>query len=189
VPKRARHDLPAVQDKRAEVVRLRAEGRTWDQIAAEVGYSNGSAASKAWTAAIKQRPDQTVDEVRRQEKTRLEQMDSVMAGIIANPPLRGTATGAVMLDIRSCSCGSRSDKRRDHTEDCEIVPVVDAAAIIRASSERRALGESLRKLVGADAPQGPSVVIDQRSQVLLAEINADIASRKGPFLYPDGVIR
>ena len=45
--KRARHDLPDVQDRRAEVVQLRGEGRTWDEIAQRVGYSNGSAASKA----------------------------------------------------------------------------------------------------------------------------------------------
>lgn len=189
MPKRARHDLPAVQDKRARVVALRAEGKTWDEIAAAVGYSNGSAASKAWKAAIQQRPDQTVDEVRRQEKTRLEQMDSVMSGIIASPPIRATSIGRVMWDPRSCTCGVRGDTKRDHADDCGVQPVLDAGAVIRASSERRALGESLRKLVGADAPQGPSVVIDQRTQLLLAEINADTASRGGPYLHPDGAIR
>lgn len=187
--KRTRHDLPAVQDKRAKVVELRARGATWDQIALEVGYSNGSAASKAWRAAIQQRPDQTVDEIRRQEKTRLEQMDSVMSGIISNPPIRATSIGRVMWDPRTCTCGVRGDTKREHAGDCQVQPVLDAGAVVRASAERRALGESLRKLVGADAPQGPSVFIDQRSQVLLAEINADVASRKGPFLYPNGVIQ
>lgn len=45
-----------IQDKRAEVVRLRAEGLTWDQVADRTGYANGSGALKAWHIAIKQKP-------------------------------------------------------------------------------------------------------------------------------------
>lgn len=152
VPKRARKDLDVIQDKRAEVVRLRAEGRTWDQIAAQVGYSNGSAASKAWKRAIQQRPDQTVDEVRRQEKTRLEAMDSRLSEIIACPPIKTTSIGRTQWDVRTCTCGVRGDTKREHTEDCQVQPVLDERTVIAAVTERRALGESLRRLVSADAP-------------------------------------
>jgi len=114
VARRARHDLPAIQDKRARVVELRAKGHTWQQIAELTGYANASSASKAWHAAIKQHPDQTVAAIRAQEKTRLEQMDSVMSGIISNPPIRATSIGRVMWDPRTCTCGVRGDSKRDH---------------------------------------------------------------------------
>jgi hypothetical protein len=95
--KRARHDLPAVQEKRARVVELRGQGQTWDQIATTVGYSSGSAASNAWKAAIQQRPDLTVDDIRNGERERLEQMDSRLADIIATPPRKLTGADAALI--------------------------------------------------------------------------------------------
>ena len=47
-------DPAEIQDKRAEVVRLRAQGLTWDQVAERAGDANGSGALKAWRCAIKQ---------------------------------------------------------------------------------------------------------------------------------------
>jgi hypothetical protein len=152
VPKRAHHDLPAVQEKRARVVELRGRGWTWDRIAAEVGYSNGSAASKAWRKAIQQHPDQTVDEIRAQERTRLEQMDDRLADIITSPPLKTTAIGRVMTDP-------------DTGE-----PVRDMGAVISAIRERRQIGESLRKLTGADAPSARGPGLDEDAIRMMAEV-------------------
>jgi hypothetical protein len=98
--------------------------------------------------------------------TRLEQMDSVMSAIIANPPIRATSIGRVMWDPRTCTCGVKGDTKRDHADGCEVQPVLDAGAIIRASSERRAVGESLRKLVNADAAQG-APLLDARTQIMV----------------------
>ena len=180
MPKRARKDLDKIQDRRAEVVRLRAQGRTWDQIARETGYASASSASKAWHAAIKQHPDQTVDAIRAQEKTRIEQMDSVMAGIIANPPIRATSIGRVMWDPRTCTCGVRGDTKRDHAEDCQVQPVLDAAAVIRASAERRQVGESLRRLTSADAPAARDAGFDEEHVRMLAEVLA-AQRQRGPL--------
>jgi hypothetical protein len=185
VPKRARHDLPAVQEKRAEVVRLRAQGKTWDEIARDVGYSNGSAASKAWRAAIQQRPDLTVDEIRRNERERLEHMDSVLAAITANVPVKTTSIGRTQWDPRTCSCLTRARTDRDHDPDCTVEPVLDVGQVTAAVRARLALGESYRRLVGADATQ-PAVIFDNRYQIMVAEITADLATRKGPVLHPDG---
>ena len=99
-------NLPEIQDKRAAVIRLRAEGRTWQQVADLAGYSTASGALKAWRKAVQQHPDQTVDEIRAQEKTRLEEMDSELARIIDRPPIRTTSIGRVMYDIRTCECGA-----------------------------------------------------------------------------------
>lgn len=153
MPRRARKDLDKIQDRRAQVVELRGQGLTWDQIAARTGYSNGSAASKAWRAAIKQHPDQTVDEIRAQERTRLEQMDATLAGIVASPPVKSTAIGRVMWDPRTCTCGVRGDTKREHAEDCHVVPVLDTGQVTAAVRARLAVGESYRKLVGADQPR------------------------------------
>jgi hypothetical protein len=94
---RIRADLPQIQDKRAQVVRLRAEGQAWDQIAAATGYSNGSGALKAWRAAIKQKPDLAVTEIRAAERERLEQMDAELARIISTPPVK---SGGSVLNER-----------------------------------------------------------------------------------------
>lgn len=169
--RRARHDLPAVQDKRAQVVKLRAQGRTWDQIAEQIGYSNGSAASKAWRAAIRQRPDLTVDEIRAQEKTRLEQMDSRLNDIIAAPPIKTTSIGRTQWDPRTCGCGVRADTKREHAPDCPVKPVLDENTVIAAIKERRMVGESLRKLTGADAaPAG--ITLSEQFIACLAEATA-----------------
>ena len=186
MPRRARKDLDKIQDKRAEVVRLRAEGKTWDQIAAQVGYSNGSAASKAWRAAIKQHPDQSVDEVRRQEKTRLEVMDSRLSEIIGRAPVKTTSIGRTQWDVRTCTCEVKAATNRDHDPDCQVQPVLDENTVIAAIRERRQLGESLRKLVGADAPAGPTAILDARTQIVVGEINQARAARgERPIQLPE----
>jgi hypothetical protein len=171
VARRARHDLPAVQDRRADVVRLRAEGKTWDEIAGEVGYSNASAASKAWHAAIQQRPDLTVDAIRRAERERLEAMDAVLSGIVSAAPIKTTSIGRTQWDPRTCTCGVGGATNREHDVDCEVQPVLDMSVVIQAIKERRMVGESLRRLTGADQP--PPAARDPLMERLEAEIKAE----------------
>lgn len=184
MPKRARKDLDVVQDKRARVVQLRGEGKTWDEIARLTGYSNGSAASKAWRVAIKQHPDQSVDEVRRQEKTRLEVMDSRLSQIIGRAPVKTTSIGRTQWDVRTCTCDVKAATNRDHDPGCQVQPVLDENTVISAIRERRQIGESLRKLTGADAPGSP--LVDARTQVIVSEINVARAARgHGPLRIPE----
>jgi hypothetical protein len=97
VARRARKDLDVVQEKRAKVVELRSRGLTWEAIAAAVGYSGPSAASKAWYAAIRQRPDMTVDQVREDGKARLEYVTAKAAEQIENPGPRVSAIGKLAV--------------------------------------------------------------------------------------------
>jgi hypothetical protein len=183
--RRTRKDIEQVQDRRAVVVRLRAEGRTFDEIAELTGFANSSGAWKCWQAAIKQRPDATVDEVRRQEKARLEDMDSRLADIICGPaPIKTTSIGRTQWDVRTCRCPTKARTDRDHDPDCPVEPVVDLGQVTAAIRVRLALGESLRRLVNADAtPSASNVTIDQRSvSVMLLEINQDRALRGHPPL-------
>jgi hypothetical protein len=166
VARRARHGQPAVQERRAEVVRLRAEGKTWDEIARLTGFANGSAASKAWRAAIQQRPDLTVDEIRRAERERLEAMDSRLAQIIAQAPVKTTSIGRTQWDVRTCTCDVKADTKKEHEPGCQVQPVLDEHAVIAAIKERRQIGESLRKLTGADAaPALPALTEEQLIQM------------------------
>ena len=164
--KRARHDLPEVQERRAEVVRLRGEGKTWDEIARTTGFSNGSAASKAWRAAIQQRPDLTVDEIRRAERERLEAMDSRLSQLIATPPIKTTSIGRTQFDVRTCTCETKRKTDREHNPDCQVQPVLDENAVIAAIKERRMIGESLRRLTGADAPPTVNGLTDEQLYAL-----------------------
>jgi hypothetical protein len=184
VAKRTRHDLPAVQERRAEVVQLRSEGRTWDEIAELTGFSNGSAASKAWRAAIQQRPDLTVDEIRRGERERLEAMDSRLAAITARPPIKTTSIGRTQWDPRTCTCDVKADTKREHDPACEVQPVLDEHAVIAAIKERRMVGESLRRLTGAD--QTPQASLGEIERQYAAAMEAARAKRAAELAELDG---
>ena len=152
-------NLPAIQDRRAEVVRLRAQGLTWDQVAERTGYANGSSALKAWRVAIKQTPDLAVKEIRAAERERLSQMDAVLADIVARPPAKTTAIGKTVVDPDTGET------------------VRDMTAVIAAVRERRQVGESYRKLTAADVPAATSPLIDARSLTILTEVRGEQARR------------
>ena len=118
-------NLPAIQDKRAEVVKLRAQGLTWDQVAAEVGYANGSSALEGMENAIQQTPDLAVKEIRAAERERLSEMDAVLANIVAHPPAKTTAIGKTVIDPDTGET------------------VRDMAQVIAAIRERRQVGKVL----------------------------------------------
>ena len=151
-------DLDKIQDRRAEVVRLRAQGLTWDQIAERTGYANGSSALKAWRAAIKQTPDLAVKEIRAAERERLSEMDAVLAEIVSDPPVKVTAIGKTQYD----------DQGR---------PVKDMGVVISAIRERRQVGESYRRLTAADVPAVTPPLIDARSVTLITEVRAEQQAR------------
>jgi hypothetical protein len=79
-------------------------------------------------------PKQTVDELVAEETARLEMCDAELSRIIEHPPLKTTAIGKVVLDPRTGEY------------------VVDKTVIISAIKERRLVGESIRRMRGADKP-------------------------------------
>lgn len=158
---RSPKNLPAIQDKRAEVVRLRAQGCTWDHIAAETGYSNGSGALKAWRKAIAQAPNLAVTEIRAAEAARLEQMDATLAGIIASPPARTTAIGKTVTDPDTGAT------------------VRDMSVVVAAVRERRQVGESYRRLTAADAP--PLAPVPPAEYLRAERVQQDLA-RQAPHI-------
>ena len=96
-------------------------------------------------------------------------MDAELSRIISQGgPIKTTSIGRVMYDVRTCVCGAGN------------TPTTSLGAlsgqwsmqgvVIAALRERRALGESYRRLVNADVPAPPSTVIDN-SSTYLAQIN------------------
>lgn len=98
-------------------------------------------------------PQQSVEELIRQETVRLESCDQKLADIIASPPIKTTSIGRTQFDPRTCTCETKASTSRDHADDCRVAPVLDEHAVIAAIKERRLVGESLRRLRGADRPQ------------------------------------
>ena len=145
-------NLPQIQDKRAEVVRLRSQGLTWDQVAERAGYAKGSGALKAWRKAIQQKPDLAVTEIRAAERERLEQMDAVLGGIIASPPAKTTAIGKTVTDPDTGET------------------VRDMSVVVADLRERRQVGESYRRLTAADAAPLHGAGLNEDQVRLMAEV-------------------
>lgn len=122
--------------KRDHAVELRAKGWTYAAIAAEVGYSHAAAAQKAVNTALSEIPQASCEQLIRQETARLEEMDAKLAEIIGDPPVQHSAIGKVVLGL-------------------DGEPVRNMAIVISALKERRQVGESLRRMRGADKPSQP----------------------------------
>lgn len=144
--------------KRDRAVALRAEGMTYAAIAAEVGYAHASAAMKAVNQALAEIPQASCEELIRHEEQRLEAMDAKLAEIIAHPPVQHSAIGKVVLGL-------------------DGEPVVNMTVVIAAIKERRMVGESLRKLRGADKPaQTSKEEAERQLEAHMAPIRAQRAA-------------
>lgn len=76
---------PSVMEREARAVELKTAGKTYDEIAAEVGYTNRSAAHKAVIRALQRRPVESVDEMRSVEGSRLDALTVAVSKIIFDP--------------------------------------------------------------------------------------------------------
>jgi hypothetical protein len=173
---------PDAARKRDRAVELRAQGWTYEAIALEVGYANRASAQKAINAALASIPQASCSQLIRQEEERLAEMDARLSRLIETGAVKTTSIGRTQFDVRTCTCPTKARTDRDHDEDCQVQPVLDEHLIISAIKERRAVGESLRKLRGADAPAGPTTIIDARVQTLIADANVKrVAAGMQPF--------
>lgn len=119
--------------KRDRACELRSKGWTYQRVADECGYANAGSAKRAIDQALAMIPQDSCEELIRQEESRLAACDQWLADLIADPPPQVTAAGKVCIDPTTG----------------EVVR--DKSVVVRAISERRHIGESLRKMRGADA--------------------------------------
>lgn len=158
-------------DRKARAVELRSRGHTFAEIAAELGYAHPAAASKAYHAALRERPAANVDELRAEAATRYEYLIGEAMAQVQDPGPTYSAIGRLV-------CYE------------ETHPTLAGQPVPNQSVKTRAI-ESARKLISdymtlnAVTPgRAPAtVVVDQRSTTLIiAEINADRALRGHPPL-------
>jgi hypothetical protein len=155
---RGRYTLsPDTARRRDRAVQLRAEGWTYARIAQEVGYASAASALKAINAALAAIPQASCEELIRQEEAKLNELDSRLAAIAADPPIQHSAIGKPVIDPRSGE------------------PVRNMSVAIAAMKERRMVGESLRRMRGADKPAAPVFDADQLRMV--DEISRERARR------------
>jgi hypothetical protein len=173
VPRHAStRDLPEIADRREEVVRLRAAGKTWAEIAAATGFHDGSGALKAFKAACRNRPSLAVDEYRTQESERLDLLLAATTKQILSPGPRVSAIGKLPVYPPG------------HPRAGEIVE--DESVRSRAIDTARKLSESIRRLHNVDVPAPPTttVVVNQQAAIMRNELNAYMAARGRTQLPP-----
>jgi hypothetical protein len=158
-------------DRKARAVELRAAGYSFQAIADTLGYANPSGASKAYHAALRERPAQNVDQLRAEAQSRYEYLLAAAVRQIQEPGPRVSAIGKLATFPPG------------HPREGELVE--DESIRNRGIESARKVINDYARITGVDTGQGPAVVIDQRrTLVMLAEINQDRALRGHPPLPP-----
>ena len=75
--KKVRKEL-AVLEREHRVVKLRTQGKTFEQIAKELGYAGHAGAREAWLRATERAPMESVNEYRQIHITRLEALVAIL---------------------------------------------------------------------------------------------------------------
>ena len=90
-----RHKIPLHEtiEKERKVLELRLAHQSWENIAKAVGYASAGAAHNAYTRALKRTLQEPADEIRQQERERLDRL----ASIHYRNALTGDATATQLL--------------------------------------------------------------------------------------------
>lgn len=141
------------------VVKKVGLGWSFGRIARETpGVYDASHASRLYDNAVQNVYEPAVRSIREQERRRLEVMDDKLDEIINNPPPLTTAAGLKVYKegtieyLKKPDGSYELDKRNGKPIVVKGEPVPDSAKIVSAIAERRKVGESYRRMVGADEP-------------------------------------
>lgn len=147
---------------------MRARGHTFAEIADTLGYANPSGASKAYHAALRERPAQNVDQLRAEAATQYQYLLSEAMSQVADPGPTYSAIGRLVC--------------YDETHPLAGQPVPNQSVKTRAIESARKLIDGYMNLQGVTAGRAPAVHIEDRRHIIIAEINADRAQRGYPPL-------
>lgn len=81
----ASHDVARARARRAQAMRLRKDGATYEQIAEVAGYSSRSGAYSAVMRGLRQTEVEAIQDLRALEASRLDADEMALRTIIANP--------------------------------------------------------------------------------------------------------
>ena len=161
----------------AEAATLRAKGRTFDQIAAEMDYSSRAKAYEAVMRAYADIPYEQVEEARRLDLERLDRLIEQAWAVMEREHLT-VSNGRVV--------GKRTGWERDEVtgeilRDGEGAPIpeyediLDDGPLLAAVREIRGLLERRAKIIGYEAPQKHEVLtidaIDAEIRALKAQLD------------------
>lgn len=148
----------SAKDKRAAVVRARLDGHQWDKCAEIAGYSNATAAHRAFRQYCKETPVEDVEERRDIERQRLEDLMVEARAILArqhvvvnNKGIVGRYTGKIQRD-ETGEFMYVEDASGVYRPVYVFEPLQDDEPALRAINTIRQLSESIRKLLGLDMP-------------------------------------
>ena len=158
-----------VRHREQEAVRLRAANTSYEAIAQQLGWSNGTAARKAVQRVLDRHEEADVKTVRQIEQAKYDQVE------------------AELLEIRRTRHTAHSMGRVVHTveehPDAEgnpvptIVPVEDVMPRISAINSTIRVWERRSKLMGLDAPlrRIVDVYTEELGQRAIVELNAQLS--------------
>jgi hypothetical protein len=163
----------------AEAAALRAKGRTFDEIAAALGFANRGAAFKAVQRAFAAIPYEQAEEARRLDLERIDRLIATAWDVMERPHLtvsqgkvvgkrtgweRDEATGEILRDRDGDPIGVYED-------------VLDDGLALAAIREIRGLLERRARMTGYDAPAKARVeIVDDEVALALAQaMEAEIA--------------
>ncbi len=138
-------------ERRTRAVKLSVAGRTYDQIAAELGYGSKQAAHKDVKAALAEalaKQNLAVEEWRAKELALLDEALQVAHRIMNSEHLAHSAGRLIRREV----------EREDGT--ISYVDVVDNGPNLAAADRLIKISESRRKLLGVDAPARVESTVD-----------------------------
>jgi chemotaxis protein histidine kinase CheA len=143
-------------ERQREALQLRAAGRTFEDIAKELGYRGPSGAYRAVQAGLKKTLQEPADELRRVE---CERLDRLMEALWERAIVRGNVAAVDrvlrIMERRSRLLGLDAPSRLQlegfwHSADGQLIKTTITAALQDFPEARESVIGALRKLGGSD---------------------------------------
>ena len=151
---------PTLEDLEREItaVEMRRDGRTYDEIALELGYANRSGAYQAVSRCLARRAKEPSDEVRLHELERQDYMWRKVVAVLENQHITVSNGKVVTIDG---------------------VPIADDAPVLQAVDRLIKIQERRAKLLGLDAPsrQVVQIIPQEAIDAEIAQLEAELAER------------
>jgi len=142
-----------IAERRARAIALRAEGRTWDQICAELGYSSRAVACKDVSRALEERLKEQADQADHLRAVELERLDTLEREVWTVLRRRHvTVSGGKLV------------------ADEDGIPLQDDGPTLAAVDRLVRIAERRARLLGLDSP----VKVDQTGTVRYVIDNVDL---------------
>lgn len=130
------HDLSRAVARRAQAVRLRLSGATYEQIAQTAGYSHRAAARNAVRRSLTRYEAENVAELRALENARMDADEMVLRGILANSAVPVTeqiqaVNARIRLSARRAALNGLDAPTQVQVSGADLQQLDDALTLVR----------------------------------------------------------